>query len=178
MSVRADKISPPRKLQIEQKVVGFNREKLKAPFLLRCGALMIDYILIVTVPVASLIIGRFAGNDGAKLLNSEISNVGWLIAFLLGLTNFVIFPMFSGQSLGKMFTGLRITRSNGTAPGFGNIIIRNLVGYLLTLLTGGLGFLVSVFTKEGRALHDYIAGTVVVYGHKSVNRKPSSKNPR
>lgn len=175
MSVRADKINPARKMQVEQVVVGFDGEKLKAPFLLRCGALMIDYILMATIPVASLLLGRFVGNDGAKLLNSEISNVGWLITLLLGLTNFVIFPMFGGQSLGKMFTGLRIAKLDGTAPGFGNVLVRNLLGYPITLLTGGLGFLISAVTSNGRALHDYIAGTVVVYGQKSVSKKSPAR---
>ena len=55
---------------------------------------MIDYILLVCIPVLALLLGRFYGVDGVKLLNSELSNTGWLIMLLLGLTNFVIFPMF------------------------------------------------------------------------------------
>jgi uncharacterized RDD family membrane protein YckC len=30
----------------------------------------------------------------------------------------------------------------------------------------GLGFLLAAFTPSGRALHDYIAGTIVVFGKK------------
>ena len=175
MSVRAAKIVPrSERLKIEQVVVGFDAEKLKAPFLLRCGALLIDYIVMIIVPVTSLLIGRFAGKDGSKLLNSEISNVGWLIFVLLGLTNIFIFPMFLGQSLGKMFTGIRIVRSDGKAAGFGSILFRHLIGYPITFLTGGIGFLLSAFTSTGKALHDYFGDSVVVYADRKVRPKNKS----
>jgi uncharacterized RDD family membrane protein YckC len=152
--------------KIEQIVTDFDAETLKAPFLLRCGALLIDYILLLSVPTATLLIGRFSGYDGAKLLNNPMNNVSWLIMILLALTNFVILPMFSGQSLGKMFTGLRIVNTDGTFAGFTHIIRRNVFGYLLTLCTGFLGFLMSAFNAKGRTLHDIIGGTVVIYGNK------------
>lgn len=155
-----------RVLRTETIIKDFDAERLKAPFLLRCGAFLIDYILLICVPVAGLLIARSSGEDGAKLLNSEINSTGWLIALLLGLTNFVIFPMFSGQSLGKMLTGLRVVRTDGEYPTFLNLLVRHTIGYLLTILTGGLGFLLSVFNIKGRALHDFIAGTIVIYGQR------------
>jgi uncharacterized RDD family membrane protein YckC len=152
----------------EQVVVKFDPEELKAPFLLRCGAFLIDYILIISIPVLSLLIGRMIGNDGIKLLNSEVSNTGWMVAVLLGLTNFVIFPMFSGQSLGKMLTGLKIVRRDGTTPTFWALLLRHTLGYLLTGLTVGLGFLLAAFNNKGKSLHDYVAGTLVIYGRKRI----------
>ena len=172
---------PVAKPAVETLVVrGFDAEKLKAPFLLRCGALTIDYIVVLLVPVVSLLLGRFLQYDGAKLLNSEINNTGWLIAFLVCLTNFIIFPMFSGQTIGKMITGLRLVRTNGTDPGFGTILLRHLIGYPLTLGSAMLGFLLSVLNKRGMALHDYIAGTVVVYGKpvRNVAAKKARKKAR
>ncbi len=159
---------PKSRTRTEEIVVDFDAEKLKAPFLLRCGALLIDYIFLVSIPIISIFIARLMGIDGAKLLNSEISNAGWIITILLGLTNFIIFPMFTGQSVGKMLTGLSVVRSNGGIPSFKNLILRYLVGYPLTILTGGLGFLFSVFNAKGRALHDYIAGTEVIYGQRRI----------
>lgn len=155
-----------RALQTERVVIDFDAERLKAPFLLRCGAFLIDYIVLVSVPVIGLLIARSSGEDGAKLLNSEINSTGWLIALLIGLTNFVIFPMFSGQSLGKMLTGLRVVNMDGEFPSFTKLLLRHSVGYLLTLITGGLGFLFSVLNIKGRALHDFIAGTIVIYGQR------------
>ena len=157
---------PVNKTRAEEIIVDFEAEKLKAPFLLRCGALLIDYIFLIGIPVISILIGRLSGYDGAKLLNSEFNNVGWLIAVLLGLTNFIIFPMFAGQSLGKMLTGLRIVKSDGTSPSFLSLIVRHLAGYPITILTGGIGFLFSLLNIKGRALHDFLAGTIVIYGQK------------
>lgn len=166
MSSRIEKTAAVRKLKSEEIVVGFDAERLKAPFLLRCGALLIDYVLFISAPVIALITGRFMGDDGVKLLDGTLSNVGWLIAFLIGLTNFVLLPMFTGQSIGKMLTGLSVVKKDGRVPSFGNLILRHFLGYPLTFLTAGLGFLVSVINAKGRALHDFIAGTVVIYGQK------------
>lgn len=175
MSAKIEKV-PERSPQAEI-IKGFDPEKLKAPFILRCGALTIDYMIVLIVPVFSLILGRFLQYDGAKLLNSEVNNTGWLITILLCLTNFLIFPMFSGQSIGKMLTGLRIVNKRGAGPGFGVIVMRHAIGYPITIATGMLGFVLSVFTDEGRALHDYLAGTVVVYGKpkKSFKTRMSKK---
>lgn len=152
-------------------IVGFSPEALRAPFLLRCGALIIDYIVIVAIPVIGLLLSRFFGNDGAKLLNEGLSNAGWLVAALVGITNLVFLPMFSGQTIGKIVTGLRIVRIDGTAPTIGAIAFRQTGGYLLTFASGGIGFFVSFFSSKGRALHDYLAGTVVIYADRRVRRQ-------
>lgn len=168
MNARVENAVPLKRSRAEQIIVNFDAERLKAPFALRCGAILIDYILLISVPVISLLLGRSFNYDGAKLLNSEVSNAGWLIMILLALTNFVIFPMFTGRSLGKMLTGLKIVKTDGNPASLTSLLIRHLVGYPLTVLTFGLGFLLSVFTREGRALHDFLAGTVVVYGRKRI----------
>lgn len=167
MSARVERaVTPSVRTRTEEVIVNFDAARVKAPFLLRCGALLIDYIVIVSLPVLGLLIARLSGDDGAKLFKSSFNSAGWLIGILLAVTNFIIFPMLSGQSLGKMFTGLRIIRADGQAASFGQLLIRHLLGYPLTAVTFGLGFLFSVFSPKGRALHDLIAGTVVVYGRK------------
>ncbi|MEJ7862438.1 MAG: RDD family protein [Pyrinomonadaceae bacterium] len=171
MDARAGKTVPYKSVRNEI-VVNFEPERLKAPFLLRCGALLIDYILLISVPVVSLLIGRVSGVDPAKLLNSEIINAGWLIMILLALTNLVILPMFSGKSIGKFLTGLRIVNTDGNLPSFTTILIRHLIGYPITILTAGLGFLLALFNRKGRALHDLVSGTIVIYA----NKKTSSEN--
>lgn len=169
MSSRTDAVpaSPPKKKEI---ITGFDPVELRAPFFLRCGAIAFDYLLVVIFPVLGLLLGRFWGNDGARLLSSEINNIAWLVAILVGLSNVVLLPLVAGQSLGKMFAGIRIVTINGGEPSFPSIILRQTLGYLLTLATGGLGFFFSVFSSKGRALQDYLAGTVVVYGRPTPRR--------
>ena len=172
MSARVERAVPVKAIGTEQiSIVNFDAERLKAPFLLRCGAILIDYILLVSVPVISLVLGRFFEYDGAKLLNSELSNAGWLVLILVALTNFVILPMFGGQSIGKFTTGLKIVQTDGGAPTVSRLLVRHLLGYPLTVLTFGIGFLLSVFNRKGRALHDFLAGTAVVYGRRRKERK-------
>ena len=171
MSANAEKTIAVNRNKPEKIVVNFDAERLKAPFLLRCGAFLIDYILLVCIPVLALILGRFYGVDGAKLLNSELSSTGWVIMLLLALTNFVIFPMFGGQSIGKMLTGIRIVQKDGSPPTFLQLLLRHTIGYLLTALTGGLGFLFSALNEKGRALQDLIGGTVVIYGKQKIARE-------
>jgi uncharacterized RDD family membrane protein YckC len=171
MSAKTEKNVAVKRIRPEQVVIDFDPERLRAPFLLRCGAFLIDYILLVSIPVLFLLLGRFYGVDGVKLLNSELSNTGWLIMLLLGLTNFVLFPMFSGQSIGKMLTGIRIVNKNGMPPTFVQLLLRHTIGYFLTAVTFGLGFLFSAVNQRGRALQDMIGGTIVIYGKQKIARE-------
>jgi uncharacterized RDD family membrane protein YckC len=46
--------------------------------------------------------------------------------------------------------------------GIGRAFLRHFVGYPLSALPLGLGFIVAAFNTRGRGLHDLIAGTIVV----------------
>jgi uncharacterized RDD family membrane protein YckC len=162
MAVATDQAA--RRLASREVVVEFSPEAMRAPFGLRCVAIFIDYILVIAVPVLGLLFELATGSDPAKTSN----NVAWLIAFLLGISDLIIFPALSGQTLGKMICGLRIVRKDGTDASVQRILLRNSAGYLLTILTGLIGFLIAVVTPNGRALHDYMAGTMVVFGKKRV----------
>lgn len=172
MSARVERTIPVRRKKADQIIVNFDVERLKAPFLLRCGAVLIDYILLIFPVVVSFLLARAfndAGEkDGANLLNSTLINTGWLIMILLAVTNFVILPLFTGKSLGKMLTGLRIVKADGNPPSLTSLLLRHLAGYPLTVLSFGLGFLLSVFSRKGLALHDLLAGTIVVYGRRKI----------
>lgn len=152
---------------VKENVIQFSPEAVKAPFSLRCGAVLIDYIIIFAAPVIFLLIARSMGEDGANLLNGEINNVGWLAAILLAVCNLIILPVISGRSFGKMITGLTIVGTDGRPASFRSLIFRQTLGYLILFGSGGLGFLLSVFSTKGRALHDYIFGTVVIFADKS-----------
>ena len=166
MIATVDKSASIQKSRPRETVVNFRPERLKAPFLLRCGALLADYVIFVSIPVITLLVSRYMGNDGAKLLNDELYSAGWIIAVLLGITNFILLPMLAGQTIGKMLTGIRIVDGDGTPASAKRIALRQTAGYLLTVVSLGLGFLMSIFSRKGRALHDYLAGTVVIYADK------------
>lgn len=145
----------------EPALVPFNQ--LRAPFYLRCAALFIDYILLLSPPVLVLVSARFLGES---LGSNGISSFVWYIVLILWLINFLALPLFSGQTFGKMLVGITMVKTDGSPARLSNLLLRNVLGYLLTLLTVGVGFLVAVVNKSGRSLHDYIGGTVVVQGRR------------
>jgi uncharacterized RDD family membrane protein YckC len=161
-SARRPAVRPGRR----EVVLGFSPETVHAPFLLRCGALFVDYLVVILAPVLFLFAGRFFGEDGTTLIHGELNNAGWLIAIIVAIADLVLLPVVSGQSLGKMFTGIRIVRNDGSAAPIRNLFFRQTVGYLLTAVTFGLGFFISAFSRSGRSLHDLISGTVVIRGQK------------
>ena len=138
-----------------------NFERLRAPFSLRCGALLIDYIVVIGVLALATLLARVSG-DGGRRGGSFILFVGYLTTAGVAFINFVLLANLSGRTLGKWVAGLRIERRDGVPLSFGRALVRHLVGYPLTLLTLGLGFLFAAFDPQGRALHDWLAGTVVV----------------
>lgn len=149
-----------------EKVLGFDPESVKAPVLLRCAAFLIDYVILVVFPILALMIGRLFGNDGSKLLNSEISSLGWGLALLVGVANLVLLPLYTGQSVGKILTGLRIVTYDGATPSIGALLLRHTVGYALSALPAGAGFVMAFGGSTGRALHDRIAKTHVIFARR------------
>lgn len=174
---RKKRPAPRSRIRTTRVTVGFDPRELKGPFLLRCGALLIDYIVLIIVPVVTLLFARSLGYDGQKLLNSGLGNSGWMVTILLAVTNFLVLPLLYGRSIGKFFTGLKVVGKDGEAPSLIAVLLRHLVGYPLTVLTGGLGFLWASVSPDGKALHDYLSGTVVVFGRKTVSERRYVKQP-
>jgi uncharacterized RDD family membrane protein YckC len=141
-----------------------------APFALRCGALFIDYLLVLIFPVGFLLIGRISGNDGSGLIKSQFNDIGWILGILVGIVNFFVLPSVTGQSFGKILTALRIVANDGTRPSFVRIIIRQTLSIVTGLLTFGVVFIIAAFGKRGRAMHDMIAGTQVIYAQQVIDR--------
>ena len=144
-----------------EKITGFDPALMHAPFLLRCCALTVDYIIFILVPVVGLIFNRFVGASAAQG-NSMTSNTVWFFAVLLVLCNLIVLPAMTGQTLGMLLSGLRIVRTDGREASVNSLVIRNTLGYLLTILTAGAGFFLAAIDSKGRALHDLVARTVVV----------------
>lgn len=142
-----------------------NFERLRAPFSLRCGALLIDYILLVGVLATATVLARFFGD--ARRASTVMLTAGYVSVAAVAFLNFVVVAALSGRTLGKWLAGLRIERKDGEPQSYARALVRHLVGYPLTLATLGFGFLIAAFHPQGRALHDLLAGTVVVRSRPS-----------
>ena len=137
------------------------RVRYRAPFALRCGALLIDYIVLVLVLTFSIMIARLMGG-GARMAGGTAEKVGLILTFIVAIADLGILAGITGRSIGKWTTGLRIERTSGGRPGIIRAVIRHFIGYPISIIPFALGFLVAAVSPTGRALHDYIAGTVVV----------------
>lgn len=136
-------------------------ERYRAPFSLRCGALLIDYItLAIIIAFCTLLARPFGGV--ARTAGSSVETSGLVIALVVLVLNFGLLAVWRGQTLGKWATGLRIERKNGEHLNWWRVLLRHFIGYPLSLLTLGLGFLIAAFNASGRTLHDLLAGTIVV----------------
>ena len=140
------------------------RVRYRAPFALRCGALLIDYILLVLILTFSVMVARLMGG-GARLAGGTAEKVGIGITFVAAVFDLVVLGGVRGQTIGKWTTGLRMETMDGRVPGILRALLRTFVGYPISLLPLGLGFLIAAVNPSGRALHDLISGTIVVREH-------------
>jgi uncharacterized RDD family membrane protein YckC len=135
--------------------------RFRAPFALRCGALLIDYIILVAILAFSTLVSRLLGG-GARAAGNSSETIGILLTIVVAALNLGVLPGLTGFTLGKWAAGLRILRDDGRAIGIGRAFARHFAGYPLSFFTLGIGFLIAALTSRGRGLHDLIAGTVVV----------------
>ncbi|MBD0326416.1 MAG: RDD family protein [Pyrinomonadaceae bacterium] len=136
-------------------------DRYRAPFSLRCGALLIDYIILAIIIAFCTLLARPFGIS-SRAGGSPLETFGMIIALVIVGLNFGLLAAWRGQTLGKWATGLRIERKDGGPLEWWRVLLRHFAGYPLSLLTLGIGFLVAAFNGQGRALHDFIAGTIVV----------------
>src|SRR5437868_7445676 len=72
-------------------------ERFRAPFSLRCGAFLIDYIVLASIVAFSTLIARFFGG-GARLAGGAVETVGVLVALGVTVLNFVLLTLWRGQT--------------------------------------------------------------------------------
>jgi uncharacterized RDD family membrane protein YckC len=127
----------------------------------RATAMLIDLVLIGSIDAA--IVYLTLAIAGLTMSDADLLPRIPLAAFLLLLNGgyLVAFIAASGQTIGKMVTGIRVTADDGRRVDLAAALLRS-GGCALSLLTAGLGYLPAFFAADGRALQDRIAGTRVV----------------
>jgi len=168
MSVRTEQMAVRAGVKERDEVAAaaVRSERLRAPFSLRCGAMLIDYTLVISVLAFATLLARLFGGGG-RWTGATVLSFGYLAAAAVAVLNFIVLASLAGRTTGKWVTGLRIERRDGRPLSVGRAVLRHLVGYPLSVAPFGLGFLLAAFNLDGRALHDMIAGTIVVRERKS-----------
>ena len=97
---------------------------------------------------------------------------GSLTAFVVVLV-LILFGVMFGRGLtpGKYVLGEKVVdKLSGGNPGFGRMLLREVIGKFASALFLGLGFFWAIWDKDNQAWHDKIAGTVVVRKRSAVPR--------
>ena len=126
---------------------------------LRAGAIDLAVLLAKDALVLWLTM-RVAGVSLAEWrLLPLVPLVGFLL--LLDVAYLVTFTAASGQTIGKMLTGLRVVYGESDRVPFGHAVLSS-VAVLLCAIPAGLGLLPLFLDPERRGAHDRLAGTRVV----------------
>jgi uncharacterized RDD family membrane protein YckC len=126
----------------------------------RARAAAVDALLFAALAALVLYFtGRAARVEVTALISAWPSLAAYLV--LLALFYAGYFTGTTGQTPGKLATGLRVVDASGRPPGYLRAVARALVGLLGTTLAG-LGLVPMAFDPAARALHDRLFRTRVV----------------
>ncbi|HVT32461.1 MAG TPA: RDD family protein [Rhodanobacteraceae bacterium] len=133
-------------------------DPVDAGFWRRCAARLIDGLIVGAV--STLLIGlidAFVAGNGAS------SSIGDIAGFAIGWLYVALQESSAMQAtLGKRAMGIKVTDEEGHRIGFGRATFR-FFGQLLSVAIAGIGFLMAGWTARRQALHDKLAGTLVVF---------------
>ena len=152
-----------------------------AGFWVRLSALMVDGLVLgviqfvfIYLPFMAYLynLGLFNVQDPEMMQGAMMSLAPIIIAvqgatLLLYVGYFVVLTAGKHQgTIGKRSMGIYVRKRDGGRIWFGSSVVR-FVGYIISWIPFGLGYLMAAFQKQKLALHDIIAGTEVVYGTAS-----------
>jgi uncharacterized RDD family membrane protein YckC len=129
----------------------------------RCSAFLLDYILTMLAPALALVMAVYVKR---RLMSptaaTAIEVVGYLAAAVVFFFNYVYSYMRRGQSFGKRFIGVRVVRTDGRPIDYQTALLRNVVGYTLSIMIFGLGVVWMLWDGRRQGWHDKLAKTIVV----------------
>ena len=143
----------------------------KAGLFARLLAFIIDgFVISLIASIFSFIIVLIADID-LTLTNQHLSVVSNTTSTVLIITlTFLEFLYFGflwgtyGYTLGMAIFNIKVIRSDETPVGFFRAGLRGTVGYWISGLIFGLGYIWAIFDPERKAWHDKIFDTIVVEG--------------
>lgn len=134
----------------------------------RAAAQLIDTVILFLVNLTVFIvigIVIFGRKDNFFLdADNYAFAIGLFLIFVLNFGYFLFLEaLWSGQTVGKRWMGIRVIRDNGQPATFLSSTIRNLFRIIDGLPSGYfLGALVSFFHPRDKRIGDLVAGTIVV----------------
>src|SRR5437588_12190389 len=111
MAINVETAKLPR-MPTTHRVESHIRVRYRAPFALRCGALLIDYIMLALILTFSTIIARLMGG-GARMAGGTAEKIGIVFALAAAVLDLGVLAGLTGKTIGKWTTGLRLERTDG-----------------------------------------------------------------
>ncbi|RMG45645.1 MAG: RDD family protein [Acidobacteria bacterium] len=135
----------------------------RAGFGLRLEALFIDYILAI---LGAFLLVWISSLLSRYLTLAVLSFAGFGGMGLVYLFNHLGLSALTGQTVGKMVVGIRVVRADGRPLGWRRALGRHTLGYAISGVPLGIGFLWALWDSEKQAWHDKIFATRVVKVNK------------
>lgn len=137
------------------------RKNRYAGFWIRFVAALLDMILL-GIPII-LFVSIFFGFDwlfgGSLNLRAEFLNL-----FTWTVITVFLWVNWDGKTPGKKLMGIKIVSyPDHRHLTYSKSLIRYIIGYTISSLIIGLGFIMIAFREDKRGLHDLIAKTCVIY---------------
>jgi uncharacterized RDD family membrane protein YckC len=151
------RIAPP----IVDAATDFPLELAPASSIRRILATFIDVVLLAAIDL--VVIYLTLALVGLTMDEISVLPALPLVTFFVLLDGgyLVVFIAASGQTIGKLVTGIRVLREDGRRVTVAGAVVRA-AGCAASLLTAGIGYLPAFITVDRRALQDRVAGTRVV----------------
>ena len=124
------------------------RDTVSAGFGERFVAILIDAIIV-----------GIAGGVARAIFSTGL---GVAVSIVIGVAYYTYFWSSTGQTLGKLAMNLKVVKADGSGLlDVGGGIIRY-IGYIISAIPLGLGYLWALWDPKHDAWHDKIAGTKVI----------------
>lgn len=141
----------------------------KAGFWIRCIAYILDQIILSAIGLVFFLVGHLGLSIGAYVHTGILSFEDLAAAFLptyiamkcMEIAYFTYFHGRTGQTLGKMWCGLKVVATNGQVISYRRAFLR-WAGYVFSSLIFYLGFLWVALDRNHQGWHDKLASTYVI----------------
>jgi len=151
----------------------------------RSFAFIIDWFVRLVLALAWYALGAFVYNRGLSIAAPLTNDATWFGAVVTPalaiyfLYHYAVELAMRGRTPGKRTAGIRIVARDGSAPGAGALLVRNVFRLIDTLpVLYCLGLVAVIATREHLRVGDMAAGTLLVYERDAAHLPPAAEAPR
>lgn len=135
----------------------------------RIGAYLIDIVILTFYTYFVFFLIEGIGYLGDFSNDIEYSDLLLTILFLPAMLYQVLFEtLLNGRTPGKLLVGLKVSKLDGTSPGFFSYFLRWVL-LPIDISVFGVGLIFMALTKNTQRLGDLAAGTIVVRKKRKIS---------